>query len=133
MPSRWVFGLSAVGLGFVAAIVSGCGGGGSDQTPLIDTGPVATGSGANNGNPGSSGEPSSDADGGEAGTGGSVTGSCASGSTAVGCPCTTPGQTVACGQVHRVSGDYVSCSPGTQTCDTDLTWGACLGDRVGAP
>ncbi len=123
MPSRWFFGC-------VVAIVSGCGGGGSDQTPLIDTAPVATGS-SNNGNSGSSGEASSDSDGGEAGT--SATGACASGSTAQGCPCTTSGQTVACGQVHRVSGDYVSCSPGTQTCDTDLTWGACLGDRVGAP
>jgi hypothetical protein len=132
MPSRWFFGVCATGSGFVVALASGCGGGGSDQTPLIDTAPVATGSGGNNG---SSSEPSSDSDGGEAGagSGGGATTACASGSTAVGCPCTTVGQTVACGQVHRVSGDYVSCSPGTQTCDVDLTWGACLGDRVGAP
>jgi hypothetical protein len=132
MPSRWLFGGAAPVLGLVVVVASGCGGGGSDQTPLIDTAPIST-STSPGGNLGSSGEPSSDADGGEAGAGSGGAGACAGGSTAAGCPCTTPGQTVACGQVHRVTGDYVSCSPGTQTCDVNMTWGACLGDRVGAP
>ena len=140
MPSRWLFGLSTSG--FVVALATlgtslpGCGGGSGDQTPLVDNDPGSgggggggTGNGAGGGGGSSGGGLAGSADGGDAGP----SGACASGSTAAGCPCATPGLTVACGQVHRVSGDYVSCSPGTQTCDVDFTWGACLGDRVGAP
>ena len=47
-----------------------------------------------------------------------------------GCPCDTPGAKFACGQVERISGSYVSCSPGFATCSSDLVWGACLGDQV---
>jgi hypothetical protein len=47
-----------------------------------------------------------------------------------GCPCDTPGAKFDCGQVKRISGSYVSCSPGAATCSTDLVWGACLGDRI---
>jgi hypothetical protein len=47
-----------------------------------------------------------------------------------GCPCDTPGAKIDCGMVKRVSGSYVACSPGTATCASDLTWGACLGDQV---
>ena len=50
-----------------------------------------------------------------------------------GCACATTGASVACGQIHRVSGDYVSCSPGFITCGADGVWGDCLGDRVGDP
>jgi hypothetical protein len=47
-----------------------------------------------------------------------------------GCPCDTPGEKFDCGQVERVSGSYVSCSPGFATCSSDLVWGACLGDQI---
>jgi hypothetical protein len=46
-----------------------------------------------------------------------------------GCVCDTPDQVVDCGQVERVSGDYVSCAMGQRTC-VDGAWGACIGDRV---
>lgn len=46
-----------------------------------------------------------------------------------GCECDHPGEVVNCGQVERVSGDYVSCSMGKRTCG-DGTWGACLGDGI---
>jgi hypothetical protein len=54
-------------------------------------------------------------------------------SPTTGCACDTPGQQLACGQVHRVDGDYISCSPGYRTCSADGEWGDCLGDRVGDP
>ena len=47
-----------------------------------------------------------------------------------GCPCDTPGAKFDCGQVERISGSYVSCSPGTATCSDGLVWGACLGDQI---
>ncbi|HEX7671116.1 MAG TPA: hypothetical protein VF395_16085 [Polyangiaceae bacterium] len=47
-----------------------------------------------------------------------------------GCSCDTPGAKFDCGQVERISGSYVSCSPGFATCSSDLVWGACLGDRI---
>jgi hypothetical protein len=47
-----------------------------------------------------------------------------------GCPCDTPGAKVDCGMVKRMAGSYIACSPGTATCTSDLTWSACLGDRV---
>jgi len=46
-----------------------------------------------------------------------------------GCECKTSGEVIDCGQVERVSGDYVSCSMGRRTCD-DGTWGACVGDSI---
>ena len=46
-----------------------------------------------------------------------------------GCDCDEPGDVVDCGQVERVSGDYVSCSMGKRTCD-DGKWGACIGDSI---
>jgi hypothetical protein len=46
-----------------------------------------------------------------------------------GCECKTQGEVVDCGQVERVSGDYVSCSMGKRTCD-DGKWGACVGDSI---
>jgi len=46
-----------------------------------------------------------------------------------GCDCDKPGDVVDCGQVERVSGDYVSCSMGKRTCD-DGKWGACIGDSI---
>ncbi|MES1173750.1 MAG: PA14 domain-containing protein [Myxococcales bacterium] len=46
-----------------------------------------------------------------------------------GCECQDEGQIVECGQVERVSGDYVSCSTGHRTC-ADGKWGACIGDSV---
>ena len=48
---------------------------------------------------------------------------------AQGCECQTPGEVIDCGQVERVSGDYVSCSMGRRTCD-DGKWGACVGDSI---
>ncbi len=50
-------------------------------------------------------------------------------SPAEGCACDTAGATADCGQVERVSGDYISCSMGVLTC-TDGKWGACIGDRI---
>ena len=52
---------------------------------------------------------------------------------ATGCACEDAGASISCGQVHRVSGNYVSCSPGFITCGADGVWGDCLGDRVGDP
>jgi len=46
-----------------------------------------------------------------------------------GCDCDKPGDVVDCGQVERVSGEYVSCSMGQRTCD-DGKWGACIGDGI---
>jgi len=46
-----------------------------------------------------------------------------------GCECDKPGEIIDCGQVERVSGDYVSCSMGKRTCD-DGKWGACIGDGI---
>lgn len=46
-----------------------------------------------------------------------------------GCECDDPGAVVDCGQVERVSGDYVSCSMGKRTCDQG-TWGPCVGDGI---
>ena len=46
-----------------------------------------------------------------------------------GCVCDTPDQVVDCGQVERISGDYVSCTMGKRTCEAG-TWGDCVGDRV---
>src|SRR5450432_3706616 len=46
-----------------------------------------------------------------------------------GCSCDTPDETVDCGQVERVSGDYVSCTMGKRTCESG-TWGECVGDRI---
>ena len=46
-----------------------------------------------------------------------------------GCACETQGEVVDCGQVERVSGDYVSCSMGRRTCDGGK-WGACVGDGI---
>ena len=50
-----------------------------------------------------------------------------------GCSCDTPGQQLACGQVHRSDGDYISCSPGYRTCSAAGAWGDCVGDQVGDP
>jgi hypothetical protein len=49
---------------------------------------------------------------------------------AEGCPCTALGQTVPCGEVERIAGDYVSCSLGTRTCLANGRWGACMGVEV---
>ena len=46
-----------------------------------------------------------------------------------GCSCETYGAVIDCGQVHRQSGSYVSCSLGKRTC-VDGRWGACVGDRI---
>ena len=46
-----------------------------------------------------------------------------------GCECKKQDQIIDCGQVERISGDYVSCSMGRRTCD-DGKWGACVGDGI---
>jgi hypothetical protein len=46
-----------------------------------------------------------------------------------GCSCEAYGQVIDCGQVHRQSEGYVSCSLGKRTC-IDGRWGACIGDRI---
>src|SRR6187431_1872761 len=46
-----------------------------------------------------------------------------------GCECEDQDEVVDCGQVERVSEDYVSCSMGHRTCDGGK-WGACVGDRI---
>ena len=46
-----------------------------------------------------------------------------------GCACESYGAVIDCGQVHRRSGDYVSCSLGKRTC-VEGRWGACVGDRI---
>lgn len=47
-----------------------------------------------------------------------------------GCACNDPGQEVDCGQVKRISGDYVACSNGRRTCSEEGKWGECIGDAV---
>jgi len=47
----------------------------------------------------------------------------------LGCECELQGEVIDCGQVERVSGDYVSCSMGRRTCDGGK-WGACIGDSI---
>ena len=47
-----------------------------------------------------------------------------------GCACNDPGQTVDCGQVKRISGDYISCSNGQRTCSEDGKWSECIGDAI---
>jgi PA14 domain len=46
-----------------------------------------------------------------------------------GCSCDTPDEVIDCGQVERISGNYVSCTMGQRTC-TAGAWGACVGDRI---
>jgi hypothetical protein len=46
-----------------------------------------------------------------------------------GCPCSDPGEEVACGTVEQRSGNYVTCSEGTRTCETGA-WGPCVGQYV---
>src|SRR5882672_3725917 len=53
-------------------------------------------------------------------------GTCASPGTA-GCPCSTTGESVACGEQVSKNGAYVTCSMGRSTCNGQ-TWGACLGN-----
>lgn len=43
-----------------------------------------------------------------------------------GCPCSSTGETAACGDVVETSGDYVTCSMGNSTCNGS-TWGPCVG------
>lgn len=50
--------------------------------------------------------------------------------TKPGCPCDEPGKVADCGQVHRTSDNYVTCSTGTMTCSSSRTWGECMGDRL---
>ena len=47
-----------------------------------------------------------------------------------GCPCDEPGQVVECGRIKRVSGNYVWCATGHQTCTDDGDWGKCQGDEI---
>lgn len=46
-----------------------------------------------------------------------------------GCPCTTEGDTQACGMVKETSGDFVTCSQGHRTCKSGA-WGACIGETI---
>ncbi|HKO52341.1 MAG TPA: PA14 domain-containing protein, partial [Polyangiaceae bacterium] len=53
----------------------------------------------------------------------------ACGTPNLGCPCDAEDEVIDCGQVERVSGDYVSCSMGQRKC-VDGKWGACIGDGI---
>lgn len=98
-------------LGFVTAfLLVACGSNGRSASLLEPPGPTETDSGPTQPPP-----PPEDA-------------GCAEGKE--GCPCDTPGAKFDCGQVERISGSYVSCSPGTATCSDHLVWGACLGDQI---
>jgi hypothetical protein len=46
-----------------------------------------------------------------------------------GCECSDDGAIVACGEVKRISGDYISCSMGKRTCSAG-SWGPCIGDAI---
>jgi hypothetical protein len=48
---------------------------------------------------------------------------------AEGCPCSSSGDQIACGDVVTRSGDYVTCSMGTRSCSAG-TWGDCIGSRT---
>ena len=47
-----------------------------------------------------------------------------------GCACESTDEVIDCGQVERISGDYVSCTVGKRTCQGNNTWGECVGDRI---
>ena len=47
-----------------------------------------------------------------------------------GCACENADEVIDCGQVERLSGDYVSCTMGKRTCEGNNTWGECVGDRI---
>ena len=49
------------------------------------------------------------------------------------CPCNDAGAQFACGNVYRISGTHVDCSPGYLTCnanDDGGTWSACVGASI---
>jgi len=54
-------------------------------------------------------------------------GTCAPGRA--GCPCTTPGESAACGTIVTRAGGYVTCSMGDSVC-TNGTWGTCAGKTL---
>ena len=47
-----------------------------------------------------------------------------------GCACDEPGRVVNCGEVVARSDQYVSCSMGSRTCDSNGKWGTCVGQQV---
>jgi hypothetical protein len=124
MRVRLIFAAFAAAGGISSSIVlmEGCGGGGEEPTGLADT-DASTGTSTGGPRPDASTTTTADGDAG--------TPTCTTATT--GCACDDAGAEISCGQVHRVSGDYVSCSPGFITCGVDGVWGACLGDRVGDP
>jgi hypothetical protein len=55
------------------------------------------------------------------------TGTCSIGKE--GCACSTPGQSVSCGDIIENYGSYVTCQEGTTTCENG-SWGACKGNTI---
>ena len=49
---------------------------------------------------------------------------------AEGCPCPDAGAQYYCGVIYRVSGSYITCSPGYLTCEANGSWGPCEGPAV---
>ena len=49
---------------------------------------------------------------------------------AAGCPCAEAGVTEVCGTSYHYSGAYITCSKDYITCQSDGTWGPCVGSIV---
>lgn len=89
--------------------------------PPIFNPPKGDSGGAGEGNEG--GAPGSDASGGRSSV-------CTAEKT--GCTCDEVGKTFDCKE-YQEFGDYVTCTIGVVTCQEDLTWGPCIGERTTQP
>jgi hypothetical protein len=72
-------------------------------------------------------------EGGDSGAGGSAgsgNGNCTAERT--GCDCEKVGITTPC-RVYETFDDYTTCTVGVYTCQDDLTWGECIGERTTVP
>ncbi len=49
---------------------------------------------------------------------------------AQGCPCPDAGIQEVCGTIYHYSGSYITCSKEYITCQSDNTWGPCVGPTV---
>jgi hypothetical protein len=55
---------------------------------------------------------------------------CAKPNPGCGCADAGTGAKVFCGNVYRISGTHLDCSPGYITCGTNEVWGDCIGDSI---
>jgi|GEM_PF-5213933 len=104
-------------------VAFGCAGEKKSPPPIFNTptGGSSNAGDANDGNDG--GADGSDASGGKSGV-------CKTEKT--GCSCDEPGSTFDCKEYENFE-DYVTCTIGVVTCQEDLRWGPCIGERTTQP